>query len=496
VNVLLNLQRTHGNVFVQRLVRRKLSVNQPGDRHEQEADRVASQVLSMPDAAAANSMQRAIAPEENKERTLQTKAVAASITQFVQRQMEKDDEGDKPIQAKSAGSPADSLEAGADVETQVSLSKGRGSPLPSPVRAYVEPRFGVDFSSARVHTSSDAIQMNRDLGAQAFTHGSDIYFGTANGPNNLALTAHELTHVMQQTDGVPLQTKSPDVASPTNFRPPVQRTGAARRVSKEAERGSDSNYSPLQRKCAGGRSHELPVVVQHGGAGAPLQRQHVADTGFRYTPPASVKRSIVEIQGIVGTTPDGVYGENTRIAVEKYQTKLKDVGFYSDTLDGKWGNNTDAAHVAFATAPNVERRGYNCAGFAFKDYIFRGLASTKAIYSSMTKLADCSKPCSPYFHKFWFWEYDLKQVDTTTGASSPTHRDFHTVGGQTDRSGKGPDQVMSKNGQRPVEGPKPPLDWKPVTAPTSHPITGLPVPGFETVRTGHIEECFCNDKLP
>jgi hypothetical protein len=243
-------------------------------------------------------------------------------------------------------------------------------------------------------------------------------------------------------------------------------------------------------------AHESTLSMQQASASTMLQRQHVADTGFRYTPPASVTRSIVEIQGIVGTTPDGVYGENTRIAVEKYQTKLTAIGFYSDIVDGKWGSNTEAAHVAFATDPTSERRGYNCAGFAFKDYQFRGLASTKAVYSSMTKLPNCSSPCAPHFHKFWFWEYDLRTVNTVTGASSATHRDFHTVGGQTDRSGNGPNQVMSKNGQRPVEGPKPPLDWKPVTAPTSDRVTGLPVPGFETVRTGHVEECFCNDRLP
>ena len=66
----------------------------------------------------------------------------------------------------------------------------------------MEPRFGVDFSHVHVHTGSDAIHMNRDVGAQAFTHGSDIYFGEGHSPTNLALTAHELTHVIQQTGGV------------------------------------------------------------------------------------------------------------------------------------------------------------------------------------------------------------------------------------------------------------------------------------------------------
>jgi hypothetical protein len=215
---ILQLQRTIGNrrvaQFIQakRLspqdkilgVQAKLTVGAAGDQYEQEADRVARQVITTPDAVAANSMQRAMSPEEDKDQALQTKPLTTLITPGAQRQIRQYDEEDKPIQAKSAGSLADSFEAGADVETQVSLSKGRGSPLPDPVRAYMEPRFGVDFSHVRVPTGGDAIQMNRDVGAQAFTHGSDIYFGEGRSPTNLELTAHELTHVVQQNGGAVL----------------------------------------------------------------------------------------------------------------------------------------------------------------------------------------------------------------------------------------------------------------------------------------------------
>jgi hypothetical protein len=62
----------------------------------------------------------------------------------------------------------------------------------------MEPRFGTDFSGVRVHTDSNAVQMNKELGAQAFAHGSDIYFGAGKSPGNNELTAHELTHVVQQ----------------------------------------------------------------------------------------------------------------------------------------------------------------------------------------------------------------------------------------------------------------------------------------------------------
>ena len=66
----------------------------------------------------------------------------------------------------------------------------------------MEPRFGADFSEVRLHTSSEAAQLNRAVGAQAFTHGPDIYLGGGKDDLELSagkqLLAHELTHTIQQ----------------------------------------------------------------------------------------------------------------------------------------------------------------------------------------------------------------------------------------------------------------------------------------------------------
>jgi len=74
----------------------------------------------------------------------------------------------------------------------------------------MESAFGADFGGVRVHTGNEAVQMNRELRAQAFTHGSDIYFNAGKyEPASVAgqgLLAHELTHVVQQNSG--LATKS------------------------------------------------------------------------------------------------------------------------------------------------------------------------------------------------------------------------------------------------------------------------------------------------
>jgi Zn-dependent peptidase ImmA (M78 family) len=147
----------------------------------------------------AKSIQRQEMPEEEE---LQTK----SLGNIQREDMPEEEE----IQTKPAlqRSTDGSLQAGSSIESQLSSSKGSGSPLPDDVRSFMEPRFGADFSQVRVHTNSEAVQMNRDLNAQAFTHQQDVYFGAGKAPEKDALTAHELTHVVQQTDG--MQSKNTD----------------------------------------------------------------------------------------------------------------------------------------------------------------------------------------------------------------------------------------------------------------------------------------------
>jgi hypothetical protein len=157
-------------------------------------------------AAPANqqSVQREMVPEEEKEK-LQTKPLTASITPLVQRKMAPKPEEEEQLQAKPSlqrATEAGGADTSSNLESRLSSSKGGGNALPDEVRSFMEPRFGADFSQVRVHTDSQAVQMNKELGAQAFTHGSDIYFGVGKSPNISDLTAHELTHVVQQTGAV------------------------------------------------------------------------------------------------------------------------------------------------------------------------------------------------------------------------------------------------------------------------------------------------------
>lgn len=73
-----------------------------------------------------------------------------------------------------------------------------GRPLPQAVRSYFEPRFGHDLSPVRVHEGAGAIRSASALGAKAFTVGAGIWLGQGQSVGDKRLMAHELSHVVQQ----------------------------------------------------------------------------------------------------------------------------------------------------------------------------------------------------------------------------------------------------------------------------------------------------------
>ncbi len=162
----------------------KLTIGKPGDKYEQEADKVSDQVMNM-----SQPLQR----QEKGDEQMQMKPE-------IQRQ-EMPEEEEEKVQAKSDNSNTN-LEG---LEQQLSNSKGGGNNLSDEARAFMEPRFGTDFSNVKVHTDNSAVQMNQGIQAQAFTHGQDIYFNSGKySPDTnegKSLLAHELTHVVQQRGG-------------------------------------------------------------------------------------------------------------------------------------------------------------------------------------------------------------------------------------------------------------------------------------------------------
>lgn len=79
--------------------------------------------------------------------------------------------------------------------------RSSGQPLDAATRAYMEPRFGHDFSRVRVHTDTLAAESARAVNANAYAMGNDLVFNDGqynpySSPGQ-SLLAHELTHVVQ-----------------------------------------------------------------------------------------------------------------------------------------------------------------------------------------------------------------------------------------------------------------------------------------------------------
>lgn len=89
-----------------------------------------------------------------------------------------------------------------EMVSEVQQRKGSGAELEGDAQQNLENHFGADLSGVRVHTDNESAALNRELNAQAFTVGSDIFMaegkynpGSSEGQG---LLAHELTHVGQQ----------------------------------------------------------------------------------------------------------------------------------------------------------------------------------------------------------------------------------------------------------------------------------------------------------
>lgn len=176
------------------VVQTKLMVGSPNDKYEQEADRVAEQVMRMPASGRAIDSMRSHLPT-------------------IQRKCAKCDEEQK-LQAKEVSGTTPEVTPAIASRTQ-SLQSG-GQPLPRSARNFFEPRFGQDFSQVRVHTDNSA----RALQARAYTVGRTIVFDTGQYSPDTArgrsLLAHELTHVVQQRGVSPLTYSSEQASNLTN----------------------------------------------------------------------------------------------------------------------------------------------------------------------------------------------------------------------------------------------------------------------------------------
>ena len=172
------LQRSLGNQGMIAMLQTQLKVGASDDFYEREADSVADAVMRQPSTSEGSPEQRGTStspPEISRLR-----------------------EGTLRRESNDLGGSFNTNES-----FDRTLSKRNvGNFLPVNLERSMGSKIGADFSGVRIHDNPDSHAMNRQINANAFTHGHDIYFGegqyhpeTTDGQRTIA---HELTHTVQQ----------------------------------------------------------------------------------------------------------------------------------------------------------------------------------------------------------------------------------------------------------------------------------------------------------
>ena len=265
----------------------KLAVNKPGDQYEREADSMANVVVNNRTANPVlqhkkiSSIQRlSTAPEEEKVSTndqrmdrdkekpfqrmsadpekeklkgiqkmddpIKEKENMAGIQKMDDPMKEQEEKKKTPVVQRQQDATASNTSS--VLSSKIESSSGKGNALPKNTLHEMNSAFGVDFSNVRLHHDSEAANMNKELNAQAFTHGNDVYFNQGkfdpDSTRGKFLLAHELTHVVQQGKEIApfIQQKAvcPDIPHP--------------QIPPECQ-------DPFKRRCGSGNESDMTTYI-------------------------------------------------------------------------------------------------------------------------------------------------------------------------------------------------------------------------------------------
>ena len=267
-----------GAGFFPAQVQTKLEVSHPDDPQEKEADAVADSVMRMPAPEPAGagesperreesgpSVQRSPLPAVRIHRQAGWGGFASDLDagdgggSSTMVQTKTQGGGISADLARSARGPpvgASTPSTTPTFESSLASTKGSGSPLPSDVRQSMESRFGADFGGVRVHTGSGAEGLSAGIGAQAFTHGNDIYFNSGKyDPGSTSgghLLAHELTHTIQQGASQPRADAKAQRSPASRPAEAIQRRNLSRSLQR-SEAGSQRQAAVELAKAEAGK---------------------------------------------------------------------------------------------------------------------------------------------------------------------------------------------------------------------------------------------------
>ncbi len=334
-NLVLHLQRTYGNTYVQRLlnstaIQAKLTVNAPNDIYEQEADRVAEKVVRAVNSPAQRQEEEELLEakpasdiqHQEEEELLEAKPASdiqrqeeeeleAKPTSDIQRQeeeeleakptsdiqrQEEEEEGEEEEELQMQPAESQPIAVPENLESRINSESGSGQPLSGNVREPMELAFGADFSGVRVHTDSEADVLNQQLNAKAFTKGQDIFFGegeySPGSESGQKLIAHELTHVVQQ--GAASVSPEPAEAGKEEDKVAIESNTNLHKTSSE-QRQARQLSEPTRRQIEWGSNAKAPDAagIESGWSAAP------SESGIEISRAASeTGRTIAEPQQI------------------------------------------------------------------------------------------------------------------------------------------------------------------------------------------------------
>ncbi len=192
------------------VIQAKLTIGSPNDRYEQEADRVATQVVQQLHHPGS------IQPQDELDETIQAKSMLQ-----------------RPASIVTGYAPA-------DLSSAIDRQRGGGQALDIGLQQSMGKAMRADFSGVRIHTDSQSDQLSRSIQAKAFTTGQDLFFrqGAYNpgGLEGQKLLAHELTHVIQQGGGTAhTMQRKPETATVLKTKSGVHKSNQKKVATGEAD---------------------------------------------------------------------------------------------------------------------------------------------------------------------------------------------------------------------------------------------------------------------
>ncbi|HLJ27810.1 MAG TPA: DUF4157 domain-containing protein [Candidatus Angelobacter sp.] len=278
-----------------------LRINGPSDTFEQEADRVAREVL-------AGEVRHGWSPAGLDGMPVQRKCRGGAGSGEECEECKKKNEG-QSLQRKAEGPIQDDVAP--PIVHDVLNSPGRS--LDKATRDYFESRFGHDFSKIRIHSDGRAAESARAVHALAYTVGENIAFAAGRYSPNTAegrrLLAHELVHAVQQGHSANVS---------------VRAAGAGPQISRS---GPQVACTPEPNGPSGGASTPKVRVIR-------LDNNVIDQVGRGNANVANTLRQLAKDPNVKLEMNRGVYLETTRVTgdmlaarkalIEKLNIKIVD----------------------------------------------------------------------------------------------------------------------------------------------------------------------------